>query len=195
MFLTKGKRLPGIVHPGSGFQGQKNGRVVPPYGKDRGTGLGSVDCAGGSSLFRLKKNLTEVITGQSSMNIIWPNKRQGRTIRTQTPGGLGSLRPPGLDTLSPRLDWQPRALDTTQALFSAPSPCLALSVSHGGRRWLGRAQCIFPSPPHLFSQPALKGNINLWPLDCAGAGQQAACVQKIKPTQSSIREAGQNGCL
>lgn len=56
MFLTKGKRLPGIVHPGSGFQGQKNGRVVPPHGKDQGTGLGSVDCAGGPSLFGLKKN-------------------------------------------------------------------------------------------------------------------------------------------
>lgn len=70
-------------------------------------------CWGTFLVWVKKKILTEVITGQSSMNIIWPNKRQGRTIRTQTPGGLGSLRPPGLDTLSPRLDWQPRALDTS----------------------------------------------------------------------------------
>ena len=53
MFLTKGKNSPRILHHGSCFHGEKNGKEIPQYGKDRGTYFGSVDCALGLSLFGL----------------------------------------------------------------------------------------------------------------------------------------------
>lgn len=103
-------------------------------------------CWGTFLVWVKKKILTEVITGQSSMNIIWPNKRQGRTIRTQTPGGLGSLRPPGLDTLSPRVDWQPRALDTTLTVLSP--------IATSGAQRLPRGQAVAGVSSVYFPQPA-----------------------------------------